>query len=135
MNIFESTTIPVLQEVIGFAQARNEVLVGNVANAGVTGYGVRDLSVDTFQQRLRKAIDAHHEQGATLSSGEISNQRDAAMREVRKTTRGILFHDGTDVNMEQQVLEISKNQYMHNMAITIMGTQFRMLQTAISERV
>ena len=65
----------------------------------------------------------------------IYNQRDAAMREVRKTTRGILFHDGTDVNMEQQVLEISKNQYMHNMAITIMGTQFRMLQTAISERV
>ena len=135
MNIFESTTIPVLQEVIGFAQARHEVLAGNVANANAPGYGVRDLSVDTFQQRLREAIDAQHEQGTTLSPGEISKQQDAAMKEVRKTTRGILFHDGTDVNMEQQVLEISKNQYMHNMAITIMGTQFRMMQTAISERV
>ncbi|MBI2481508.1 MAG: flagellar basal body rod protein FlgB [Planctomycetia bacterium] len=135
MNIFESTTIPVLQEVIGFAQARHEVLVGNVANADSPGYGVRDLSVDTFQQRLRDAIDKQHEQGAILSPGEISKQRDTAMQEVRETTRNILYHDGTDVSMEHQVLEISKNQYMHNMAITIMGTQFRMLQTAISERV
>ena len=135
MNIFKSTTIPVLQEVIGFAQARHEVLVSNVANVNTPGYRVRDLSVDTFQARLREAIDAQHESGATLSPGEIRKQRDTAMQEVRDTTRDILYHDGRDVGMEQQVLEISKNQYMHNMAISIMSTQFRMLQTAISERV
>ena len=135
MNIFKSTTIPVLQEVIGFAQARHEVLVGNVANVNTPGYRGRDLSVETFQQRLRDAIDAQHETGSTLSPGQISKQRDTAMQEVRDSTRAILYHDGTDIGMEQQVLEISKNQYMHNMAISIMGTQFRMLQTAISERV
>ena len=135
MNIFQSTTIPVLQEVIGFAQARHEVLVSNVANANTPGYRVRDLSVDNFQQRLQEAIDAQQETGATLSPGEISEQEAASMQQVRDTTREILYHDGTDVGMEQQVLEISKNQYMHNMAISIMTTQFRMLQTAISERV
>ena len=135
MNIFQSTTIPVLQEVIGFAQARHEVLVSNVANANTPGYRVRDLSVDNFQQRLQEAIDAQQETGATLSPGEISELEAASMQRVRETTRDILYHDGTDVGMEQQVLEISKNQYMHNMAISIMTTQFRMLQTAISERV
>ena len=135
MKLFESTTIPVLQEVIGFAQARHEVLVGNVANANTPGFRVRDLSVDNFQQRLREAIDAQHETGAALSPGEISRREAASMQQVRETTRNILFHDETDVGMEQQVLEISKNQYMHNMAISIMSTQFRMLQTAISERV
>jgi len=135
MKLFESTTIPVLQEVIGFAQARHEVLVGNVANANTPGFRVRDLSVDTFQQRLREAIDAQHETGKTLSPGEISQREVASMQQVRDTTRNILYHDGTDLGMEQQVLEISKNQYMHNMAISIMSTQFRMLQTAISERV
>jgi len=135
MNIFESTTIPVLQEVIGFAQARHEVLAGNVANATTPGYRSRDLSVETFEQRLRDVIKAQHETGATLSPGEISKQRDNAMQKERDSTRSILDHDGTDIGMEQQVLEISKNQYMHNMAITIMGAQFRMLQTAISERV
>ncbi|HRX78847.1 MAG TPA: flagellar basal body rod protein FlgB [Pirellulaceae bacterium] len=135
MEIFQSTTIPVLQEVIGFAQARHEVLVGNVANIDTPGYRVRDLSVETFQDRLRDAIDARDETSAALSPGQISGQRDTAMQAVRDATRDILYHDGSDVGMEQQVLEISKNQYMHNMAITIMGTQFRMLQTAISERV
>lgn len=135
MKLFESTTIPVLQEVIGFAQARHEVLVGNVANANTPGFRVRDLSVDTFQERLREAIDAQHQTGAPLSPGEISQREPASMQQVRETTRDILYHDGTDVGMEQQVLEISKNQYMHNMAISIMSTQFRMLQTAISERV
>lgn len=135
MEIFQSTTIPVLQEVIGFAQARHEVLAGNVANVDTPGYQARDLSLDTFQKRLRGAIEARDTTNAELSPGEISNQRDSAMREVRDTSRDILYHDGSDVGMEQQVLEVSKNQYMHNMAITIMGTQFRMLQTAISERV
>ena len=135
MKLFESTAIPVLQEVIGFAQARHEVLVGNVANVNTPGYRVRDLSVGTFQERLREAIDAQHENGAILSPGQISQRRDTAMQAVRDSTRDILYHDGTDLGMEQQVLEISKNQYMHNMAISIMSTQFRMLQTAISERV
>jgi flagellar basal body rod protein FlgB len=37
--------------------------------------------------------------------------------------------------MEQQVTEIAKNQFMYNLAVAIMNSQFRLLQTAISERV
>ncbi len=135
MDIFKSTTVPVLQEVIGFAQARHEVLAGNVANINTPGYQLRDLSVETFQDRLRDAIELQDTTGTDVVPGEIHKQRDAAMQAVRDSTRNILHHDGTEIGMEQQVLEISKNQYMHNMAISIMTTQFRMLQTAISERV
>lgn len=135
MTIFDSTTIPVLQEVIGFAQARHEVLVGNVANIDTPGYQLRDLSVDTFQDRLREAIELRKESDEAIPAGEISQSRDEAMRRVRESTKGILFHDGTNVDIEKQVLEISKNQYMHNMAITIMTKQFQLLQTAVSERV
>jgi len=135
MNIFESTSIPVLQEVIGFAQARHEVLVGNVANLDTPGYQVRDLSVNTFQERLREAIDARQNQHEAISPGEISRQRDAAMQRVHDSMKTILYHDGSDVGIEQQVLAISKNQYLHNMAISVMTSQFRILQTAISERV
>ncbi len=135
MSLIDSTTIPILQEVIGFAQARHEVLVGNVANMDTPGYRVRDLSVGTFQERLRDALDASRETGSNTTLGGISRQRDEALRQVHEATKSILYHDGSDVGMEQQVLEVSKNQYMHNMAITIMSAQFRMLQTAISERI
>ena len=52
--MFESTTIPLLQEVVNFAQARHGVLVGNMANLDTPGYRTRDLSVDVFQDRLKE---------------------------------------------------------------------------------
>jgi flagellar basal-body rod protein FlgB len=57
------------------------------------------------------------------------------MRYVRDSLKSILYHDDSNVGMEQQVLEISKNHFMHNLAISIMSSQFRMLESAISERV
>jgi flagellar basal-body rod protein FlgB len=37
--------------------------------------------------------------------------------------------------MEHQVTEMAKNQHMHQMAVSLMRNHFRILQTAISERV
>ena len=37
--------------------------------------------------------------------------------------------------MEQQAAEVAKNQYLHNLTVSIMTNQFRLLQAAISERV
>ena len=55
--MFQSTTIPVLQEVVSFSQARHAVLAGNIANIDTPGYQARDLSVEDFQARLKQAID------------------------------------------------------------------------------
>jgi flagellar basal-body rod protein FlgB len=57
------------------------------------------------------------------------------MREVRESLKTILFLDGSDVGIEQQVTEVAKNQYLHNLTVSIMNSQFPLLQTAISERV
>ena len=57
------------------------------------------------------------------------------MKQVRATLKEVLYHDGTDVSLENQANEMAKNQMLHNLAITIMTSQFRVLQTAISERV
>ena len=40
-----------------------------------------------------------------------------------------------NVDMESQVTEMVKNQIQHNMAMAILTDQFRLLQTAISEKV
>ena len=133
-GIFESSTIPILQEAINFSQARHGILVGNVANMDTPGYKVRDLSVDTFHERLREAIEARRE-GEPFSPGLLTSEPGDPMRKVRDSMKTILFHDDSDVGLEQQVLQISKNQFMHNMAISIMTNQFQLLNTAISERV
>ena len=135
VDLFNTTTIPVLEEVVKFAEARNSVLAGNIANLDVPGYRVRDLSVDTFQERLREAIEARNQRGGVIEPGILSTPPDDEMRKVKDSMETILFHDDSNVGIEQQVLELSKNQFMHNLAVTVMSNQFHLLQAAVGERV
>ena len=47
--LFQSTTIPALEQVVNFTEARHNVLAGNIANVDTPGYKARDLSVEDFQ--------------------------------------------------------------------------------------
>ncbi len=134
-SVFDSSTIPVLEQVINFAQARHHVLAGNIANLHTPGYRTRDLSVPEFQRRLREAIESRNERHEPLSPGLMASRSGDPMRQVRDSLKDILYHDDSNVGMEKQVTEISKNQALHNLAITIMTSQYRLLQSAISERV
>ena len=132
-NLLQSTTIPVLQEVVNFAQIRHTALAGNIANMDTPGYEFRDLSVEEFQDRLRAAVEVRR-QGGSRSPGEPGFSPDEALAQVAKTPHTILHHDRSNVELEQQATEMVKNQMQHNLAISIMQSQFRMLQMAISGR-
>jgi flagellar basal-body rod protein FlgB len=134
-GLFDSTTIPVLQEVLSFASSRHHVLAGNVANADTPGYRVRDLSVDTFQQRLKEYVHAQEGPSELTSPGRVGHNPGDPLQHVRDSMKSIQYLDDSDVGMEQQVTEIAKNQFMYNLAVAIMNSQFRKLQVAISERV
>lgn len=134
-SIFNASTIPMLEQVLNFSQSRHNLLAGNIANLDTPGYKVRDLNVDKFQMRLREAIEERNKPNEPLSPGLVSTRESDPMRSVRDSIPGILFHDESNVGIEQQVMELSKNQIMHNMAISLMEQQMRLLQTAISERV
>ncbi|MGD0653272.1 MAG: flagellar basal body rod protein FlgB [Thermoguttaceae bacterium] len=137
-NLFDSTTIPVLQEVVNFCQARHTVLAGNIANMDTPGYKVRDLSVEDFQSRLHEAIEERHQPPSSsqeVSPGEIGLCNAEPLAEVAKNSKTILHHDQNNVGIEHQVTEMVKNQMQHNIALTIMVKQFHMLETAISEKV
>ncbi|MFO7908075.1 MAG: flagellar basal body rod protein FlgB [Pirellulaceae bacterium] len=136
-TLFDNTTIPALQEVVGFTQARHNVLVGNIANADTPGYRVRDLSVDTFQDRLKEFIAARRGGRTQVNSpgSPYRSEPQDEIREVRESLKSIEFLDQSNVGIEQQVTEVAKNHSLHNVSVAIMKSQFRLLQTAISERV
>ncbi len=141
-NMFDSSSLPVLEQVVNFTQARHGVLAGNIANIDTPGYKSRDLSVEKFQTQLKEAI-ATHRHAAELPSHANSGYYGAEPLDVakepwdnvRKVSDDILFHDEHNVSLEKQVTEITKNQTQHNMALTIMNAQFRLLRAAVTERV
>jgi len=134
-TIFRSTSIPILAQVVNFAQARHTVLAGNIANLDTPGYRVRDLSVEDFQTRLKQAIHQRDEIQGARSPGERTPQERAMLAKVSQDPKTILYHDDSNVGIEYQVTEMIKNQLQHNLALSILSSQFRLLQSAISERV
>lgn len=134
-SILAGSTVGVLEQVAAFAEARHGLLAGNIANLDTPGYKTRDLSLDTFRERLQAAITAQKTEQTPISPGMIGGGEGDPMREVKETMKTILFHDQSDVGLEQQVTELANNQFMHSVAIALMNQQFRQLETAISERV
>lgn len=146
-SMLQSSSIPVLEQVVNFTEARHGVLAGNVANLDTPGYKTRDLSPQLFQEKLKQAVETSHQPLSPtynsellgLTSAQTARQHEAqqleAFRQVEDSMKSVLRHDGDDVSMEQQINEIVKNQQQHNLAINIMSAQFRLLRAAITERV
>lgn len=140
-SMFDSSSLPVLEQVVSFTQARHGVLAGNIANLDTPGYKTRDLSPEVFQSRLKEAVEARrqkalsptYEINAQLAGRKTSTGLDG-MDKVRESIKSILYHDNSDISIEQQVAEISKNHALHNLALNIMTAQFRLMRAAITER-
>ena len=133
-DLFSSTTIPALGEVINFAQARHTALAGNIANWGTPGYTARDLSVEDFQTRLKEAIEARDEAPSTRSPGDVAAGHGRMIGQASDNSQGILYHDQSNDSVEFQVTEMVKNQLQHNLALSILTSQMRLLEAAVSER-
>jgi flagellar basal-body rod protein FlgB len=147
-GLFNSSTVPVLEQVVNFSQARHNVLAGNIANLDTPGYRTRDISPDEFRSKLKEAIEENRQPtiGSIDSVGSISSIGSVPgapgpepakdpFRVVKDSLGSILRHDDGNVSMEHQIAELSKNQMQHNLAVNLLASQFRLLQAAISERV
>ena len=131
LGIFNTTTIPALEQTMAFSQRRHELLVGNVANIDVPDYRTRDLDVGDFQNALAESIDAASQPASRAVS---PTTRDDIYSGPRAATEQVVFHDGSDVSLENQVTELNKNQHLHSLAIATMRSQFALLRAAITER-
>lgn len=131
-SMFDSTAIPITEMAVVFTQTRQQLLSSNLANFDTPGYTTRDLSPVRFQQHLREAIHERDASGKPISLASLREGRHS--RDGSNSMLTFLHHDQTDVIVEESVAEMAKNQMLHNTALAIMNNQFRLLQSAISER-
>lgn len=139
-TLFDNSTLPMLEQVVNFTQTRHGVLAGNIANLDTPGYQARDISPTEFQERLKEAAEKQHAAESTPVYSTYDGQHAATparaneFSKVAKDLKSMLRHDGNNTGIEEQVTEIAKNQQQHNMAITLMNQQFRLLRLAVTER-
>ena len=142
-SMFEGS-LPVLEQMVKFTEARHGVLAGNLANLDTPGYRAVDLSPEEFQSRLKDALESRDRAQSSRAPypnayGDAQLQathREVAtdMEAVGDSVKGMLRHDLNNTSLEEQVSDIAKNQAQHNMALSLMTAQFRLLRAAITER-
>ena len=134
--LFDGTTVPTLERVAYFGEARQAVLAGNIANFDTPTYQARDLDVGSFKRQLAKAIERKNRPpGPFGPEYPLKNGTRSAIGGDWPVDHQILYHDLNNVGMEFQVTEMAKNNIEFNTALSIMKHQMTLLQTAISERV
>jgi flagellar basal-body rod protein FlgB len=134
--LFDGTTVPVLEQVVNFDEARQALLAGNIANFDTPMYQARDLDVGTFKKKLADAITRKHRPpGPFGPDWPLKKGSSSAFGDDWPVDHQILYHDLNNVGMEFQVTEMAKNNMEFNTALSIMRHQMMLLQTAISERV
>jgi flagellar basal-body rod protein FlgB len=132
-QLFSSTTIPVLEQVAGFAQDRHQVLAGNLANIDTPGYRTRDLPPELFEESLKKALRKRDQNNQTSALGGYQRPSNP-FAAVRGDVKSMVRHDDNNNGFEAQITEIAKNQMTHSLAMSVLANQFQLLGAAISER-
>jgi flagellar basal-body rod protein FlgB len=115
--------------------ARNAALANNIANAETPGYKRIDVqfeaalaeAVESDRARLRRADFG----GVGLTAGREIDDATPAVRSVATTTMRV---DGSNVDPDDEMAQLSANQLAHQTVISLLDKRFMQFRTAITGR-
>jgi flagellar basal-body rod protein FlgB len=140
-DLTERGNIPVLEKVMAFAEARQNVLAENIANLETPGYRPQQLSPEDFQAELRRALE---ERGGDsrkrlmlrdTGSFHQNEQGHLVVTPGRQPADNVLFHDRTNASVEKLMTDVADNLMVYNLAARMLQGSFDGLKTAIRGQV
>jgi flagellar basal-body rod protein FlgB len=151
--LLANSPIALLKQVARFAERRQDVLAGNVANIDTPGYRMRDLPLKEFQAALEASLSMRGSEspqrlptGIPWTLGQPASLGNPTMTEelfpdrlfqarIAQEQPGITFQDANNRSIEHQMMELTKNSMLQNFAMQVMTAQYSQLQAAISGQV
>jgi|SRR5579871_248862 len=142
--LYPFRTLPLLEKMAAFTERRHDVLAGNIANISTPGYKTRDLPVKDFQEALKRSIANQQTTSPTLfetfrngSSPPVDSQAEfpqELFQAVERPPKDLVFQDGSNRNIEREVMEMTKNSMIQNFTVELMAAQLNLMGAVISER-
>jgi flagellar basal-body rod protein FlgB len=139
-RLWNSTATHAIRLTARFAEERHKILAENMANIDTPDYRMRRLDPTKFQSALSDAIGTAKKADAKtlkLRGNAQFSTDDAGRLEVSPTTEppaGVLFHDGSNTQLESLVSGIQENSMTHRLAVNMLRGRFDGLMTAIRGR-
>lgn len=140
-RLFGNTMIPVLSQVAAFTQARHRAILSNIANADTPGYRARDVAELEFHRQLRQAAATRRRRPAggfglrSSTHNRVTRDGRILFEPVPSPDAGPPGPNGNNVNLERQIVALTKNTVRHNAALALMRRQFALIEAVIRERI
>ena len=131
MNIF-SSGFDKLESALSVSSAKHTVISSNIANVDTPGYKAKEINfTNAFKDALqgtglsmKRSVDDHFS-GMSLPGSPTAHVTDQINNFMR--------NDGNNVNVDHEMMSLSKNNIMYNMAAQLIGNKFNNLKYVISE--
>lgn len=126
------TTMRLLQKVLDLRAKNQEVIGANIANAETPGYSAQAFS---FEDQLQSALGTNGLQPVTTHKNHMAiapgtfEQVQGTITATRDTS-GV--GDRNTVNVDQEMLNLSKNEIMYEAAVTMLNKKLSMIKYAAS---
>ncbi|MBI4578513.1 MAG: flagellar basal body rod protein FlgB [Planctomycetes bacterium] len=136
-DVANSGSIPAMEAMLSFTQARHKMLAENIANIDTPGYRPRHLDPKAFQHALASAVRRRREDGLgelpIESTRQFEREKDGSIRfkPVEEPAENVLFHDQTNASVERQMSKLAENAMMHQTVTELLADKYGELMKAI----
>lgn len=116
-------SLQMMQQALNLRMEKQGVIQANIANMETPGYKARELP---FEEALSKAVDR---QGQVAVSR--TDSRHLGGLDVQPAS--FVEVEDREVDLDEEMLKLSKNQLMYQIATTLVGKKLSGLKSAIDE--
>lgn len=132
MNLLDDS-FDVLRKGLSLSSFRHDLIANNIANNSTPGYRRRDVDFrGVLSAQMKETIPAYLTNENHLSFNHESFDRSMFTNQPNETD---IKSDGNNVDLDKEVVNMSNNSVYYSTLATVLNKKFRVLRTAISERV
>lgn len=121
-----------LENALDIYKAKHSVIAGNIANVDTPGYKAKEIDFkDAFSGALQRSgiamrnTNERHFRPASITSSASSYMREQVNNSLR--------NDGNNVNVDKEMMALSENSIMYDIATQAVSRNFESLKFAISQ--
>lgn len=122
INKLYTNSMATIEKALAVRSERQGLIQSNIANLETPGYTTQDFS-------FAKVMSS------TLGSGELSrtNSKHMELDPVELSKSREFFKDKRPVDLDEEMLKLSENQLMYEIAVKLMAKKFEGIKYAIDE--
>lgn len=140
MSLFQNTgtmrTLAILEQGLDAATLRRKVLANNIANVDVPHFKRSEV---LFESQLQRALDHERSVKADVTpmrrthAAHFATRRHENFREVTPQVNmdylSSMRNDGNNVDMEDEVAKLTRNQLQYSLMVDRIGGTFRLMNS------